>query len=242
VRTSGRSDPPFDLSEADRQPQLQTVTPGRRRLPAVAWLALLAIVVLVARPWGTDPPPVAILTASPIPAPTGTPAPQTPPPAPSPPTPAPTLAHASDWAPCYSGDAWRLVVIAEEVEWRQRIWYAIEPSRVASGPRDGPIPSRRVFSDGIVAVGFCAPTEDVGLGPNAALVRSSGMTVWVLSPEVDAEFSHMAPLEPPVAGVAELYRSPWGEPWPPGDYVFHVGAEMGLDSWFGLSIFPSTRR
>jgi hypothetical protein len=209
-------------------------------LPLLLGIVVGAVFVLAWKPWATDPGVSRATTAPPSGGPSATPA--------SPPaigaSATPTASPDEREVPCISTDGWRIVTLERTAGREVRTWIAIDPAR-ARGPRDPAIPSDRISSGRLLALGFC--------GPAGALPATGAETVrlWRLTtrgaggPVTGAQHLTTPPrVTPPRAGSAELYVPPEGRrDWAVGRYAFEVipsastgGAAGGRSLWFGVEV------
>ena len=154
-----------------------------------------------------------------------------------------TITHPADAAACLTQAAWRLVAVEFGPAREARTWFAMETMSQVAGPTDPTIPFRRLMSEHVVAIGFCAPDVDVAVGPSTGFVRATGARVWQVAGGAAEELVDVELVERPGSGIAELYRPATDRPrtWPPADYVFQVGHPLGGELWFGLRIAPRRR-
>lgn len=208
------------------------------RPPVGTWLAVtvLAVAIAFVKPWETEPPAsptggavaegralasAAIRTApSPV---------QTLPPDSA----GPLVAMF-----CLDPGSWRIATVERWRDQTIRVWRAIEPVAVASGPDDSRIPIFPVVSEGITELGWCAPVA----GPDRPVGRATieawrrSLSGWVAIPTestrptgIGRSFGGMyAP--PSIAGA----EAP--ELWPDGDYVFRYRELTGRERWFGVEV------
>lgn len=202
-------------------------------------VVMVVIVVAILKPWVPSAPgiqPVESATASTrsrITTPATSPTPS------STPVPAPPR----DAARCHNRAAWRLVLVERSARREQRTWFAMKTLASASGPTDAAIPFRRTVSDDAVAIGFCAPDVDAGLGSSGGTLRASGARIWRIRDGAATEVTGLQRVGSPAYGFAELYRpSRAGERiWTPADYVFAVRDSFGRELWFGLRVTARQR-
>lgn len=224
-----------------------------RSLRALGALVAAFLVLAIAKPWAWGPssPRVELAPRAVVPASSGPPA--------SPDVTPEGLAAGV----CFGTGAWqvatvetwRLVIAGEIVRQRVRVWHAVDPARVASGPADASIPIVGVAGMEIDSLGWCAPA--VGDGRP---VGSADVTVWRLADpsrrdgRPGAQVVTVRRVAPPAGetSLAALYRevtdcvsgfgcSGSGVPllassWSPGRYVFQYADGAGATWWFGADV------
>jgi hypothetical protein len=153
-------------------------------------------------------------------------------------------------------ETWRLVIRAEVVTQRVRVWRAVEPTLAATGPDDPRIPIVGVAAMQVDALGWCAPAGGSGHPVGPVVV-----TVWRLPDlaqrggSLDAEPLRVRRIAPGQGenAIAALYRevtdcvagfgcSGSGVPllaegWAAGRYVFEYH-DTGTRAtwWFGADV------
>jgi hypothetical protein len=229
-----------ERSDPDTAPEAPVVAVQRiggpdRRALGLAWLAVAAIVLAVAKPWG-GVPPAGSRTAAAV-----APRPQVSTPTATPPRPGVTTGRAGQEIPCWSSEDWRAVTVERRERQTVISWMAVEPVS-ALGPDDARIPLLRIVADHVTALGFCEPlATDV---PVESL--SGAISMWRRVSDGTAE--RVEPLRaaaPLAADAAAVFRPGRGE-WRPGRYAVQVLATAARardgrplrGRWFGFEIVP----
>lgn len=250
-----RPDPDAQLAPRERAALERSVVRvgGRsRRALAVAALVGVAFLVGLARPWdwaapGRPAPPPADREAPGLPA-EGSLAP-----GPAQGTMGPAPGRAPGIGPglpggstCAQPSGWRTATIQTWAGRRARVWTATR-AVPATGPADPRIPFRRVVSDRVVALGWCAPVDGPERPPLAAVA-----TLFLVGAGTPAEvpYRRLEPSAPDVLG--ELWGVPRGSrtpallaaAWPPGRYVIRIATASGsYERYLGLEVLqPSAAR
>jgi hypothetical protein len=121
-----------------------------------------------------------------------------------------------------------------------RIWRALETSRTATGPTDPTIPVTPLVSEGVIELGWCAPTYGADRPEGAATIDAwrDGATAEPVTLAVDRRLGTTsrsgALYVPPRRPVSSR-----GLTWPPGRYVFRHHTDRGSDRWFVLEVLTS---
>jgi hypothetical protein len=224
----------------------------RRRPTAIATAALFLVLVAVAKPWGM------LDLGPPMPAPArpagDAAAVALRPPADSPgPTPIPT--PTGDQVPCLAPSGWRLATLEVGPLGDSRSWIVVNPV-VAAGPLDA-IAAVSLRTDGVVALGFCAPgaslasagsrivgawrlARPAGGGPAADALRlatvpgaASGLApVWAVLYLAPTTGGATQPSATGSSAAFELGASRWTS----GHYVFEVADQGAAPVWFALDL------
>ncbi|MEO6350149.1 MAG: hypothetical protein ABIP53_05820 [Candidatus Limnocylindrales bacterium] len=221
-------------------------------------VGLVAVVLVVAtlwlKPWGADPPTVAVLPTTPFASPTPTPltpaSPTQPPTAAPQPTsarsrrPLPTpvtdpLVLAARRRQCQSATNWRMVTAETTATRRTRTMYAADPV-AASGPSDPTLPTSRLFALALRGVGVCVPRTPV-MSPVDELMQ---VILWQVDSDGEAhEVARPVILDEPLFEIGEAYYGPpsdEGELWPAGRYAFEIKRIAGGRSrWMALEFIPT---
>jgi hypothetical protein len=231
-------DPDLDRRAAGGPIRFEASVGGRSRVPrVVVAVAVVAVVVLVAKPWAVLPgvegvPPVAQVVP-----PSASFAEHHDGSGPAATQPA-TEAAATDKAVesiCLDPGTWRTATIEQwHPDQTVRVWRAIDP-RPATGPTDPAIDVVPAVGETVPAIGFCAPA----VGPD----RPSGLAAvdaWRLDGGVatQIELRPMAPIGA-VSALGALFAPPLdaGASWPSGVYVFrHTLLSSNLTRWFAVEV------
>jgi hypothetical protein len=234
-----------------------------RRAPLRRWvvLALLTLVLAIAKPWASADRPVGVGGGSGLPAAAAS----------AEPTPATTgLATAlpdragdtSDRS-CLELRVWLATSVEHDQGRSIRVWRAVEPATAASGPDDASIPTIPIVSDGASAIGWCAPSYGVerpvdGPAPEIDMWRITDLgpvllhlTRWpsgTVSSD-DAWFGSLygspdvSPAAPPTAsptavapGASHLASDPDAPIWPDGRYVLRYRQAARVERWFAMEV------
>jgi len=225
-------DPDLDRRAAGGPIRFEASVGGRSRLPrVVVAVAVVAMAILVAKPWDLRPgaeaaPPVARAVAPSTRA-AGQDAGSR-----------PAAAAATDKAVesiCLDPGTWRTATIEQwHADQTVRVWRAVDP-RPATGPTDPAIDVVPAVGETVPAIGFCAPA----VGPD----RPSGLATvdaWRLDGGVATpiELRPMAPIGA-VSALGALFAPPLdaGASWPSGVYVFrHTLLSSNLARWFAVEV------
>ena len=230
-------DPDLDRRATGGPIRFEASVGGRSRVPRVAVaVAVVAVVVLVAKPWAVLPgiegvprvaqavPPSAVAGRS---VGSGPAAAQS-----------ATKAAATEKAVesiCLDPGTWRTATIEQwHADQTVRVWRALD-SRPATGPTDPAIDVVPAVGETVPAIGFCAPA----VGPD----RPSGLATvdaWRLDGGVaiHIELRPMAPIGA-VSALGALFAPPLdaGTSWPSGVYVFrHTLLSSNLARWFAVEV------
>ena len=241
-----------DLEERGGHVSVAPVRPrsAGSRLPTAVGVVAVVLGMAILKPWG-------------VAAPSPSPAARLATPEPVIVTPEPTADRSAAGlagAVCLGPGGWR---VASLERWRTdnvRVWRAIEPADVVTGPLDPAIPSVPIVALELTALGWCAPAY----GPNVP-VGPANVTAWWVDRGVAAELP-LAQVQPVdgVTPIAALYRPlatcPPGVrcrpavidptaapatgattaglgPWMTGRVVFHwVDEGAGTEAWLAADI------
>lgn len=200
-----------------------------RRPPAGRWWLLIAGVLLlvVVKPWasledGAGRPRTALAGSE-----------RTVPPAATP-SAAPTASPEDAVTFCLQPGAW-LVATRETYRSKAiRVWTAVEPIATATGPADPAIPVVPVVSEGVAAMGWCAPTHGPDRPGGTATVDA-----WLVA-DGRATPLRLTRSEPraTASSFGALY-APLDDPlgtWPDGRYVLRYREGTIGDRWFAIDI------
>jgi hypothetical protein len=198
--------------------------------PVGLWLAVtvIALVTAVIKPWADEPPagaagPITTVVRANR----------------SGPTPIPTV-RLDSAGPlvalfCLDPESWRIATVERWRDQTIRVWRAIEPTAVASGPNDARIPVFPVVSEGVTELGWCAPVSGpdrpVGLATVEAWQRTAGRSVAIRTSGTRATgvgLSFGGMYSPP-GGVDDVV-------WPDGSYVFRFREPTGRERWFAVEV------
>jgi hypothetical protein len=210
-----------------------------RRPPIERWAvtAIVILVVLVAKPWQSAEDHVGA-------------GPTAPPRA----TVQPTVTAASDGlddsaarsvaAFCLSTRSWLLASVERTVghagDQRIHVWRVLEPAPAADGPDDPTIPTVSIVSEGLIELGWCAPTS----GDERPSVPVS-MTTWVRTPTADQAVRITLDSSRPKSDTTPygaIYRPPGKGPsskataWPNGTYIFRYREADDRQRWFAIDV------
>jgi hypothetical protein len=231
----GPSDPPPERPPRTGVFEPVALTDDHPRLARWVVVAVLALAVVIVKPWDVggeragapdDRGPDGTVAA----APSGTGHPT------AVPRPAQAETLVDDF--CIDRGQWLVVSIERRRDQTFRVWRALDPTPTAAGPEDPAIPLLPVVSDGVLDLGWCAPTY----GPE----RPSGdasIDAWRIG------IAGAAPLAM-TPGRADEATSPFGAlyaaprrplssrsaTWPDGRYVFRDRAEDGAERWFSIEV------
>lgn len=211
---------------------------GRSRAPrVVVALAVVAVAVLVAKPWDLLPAAAAAAREAQVVVPPsggaegqGHGSGRV--------TASATKATATEKAVesiCLDPGTWRTATIEQwHADQTVRVWRALDP-RPATGPTDPSIEVVPAVGETVPAIGFCAPST----GPD----RPAGpaeVDAWRLDGDVATpiELRLMAPLGA-ISALGALFAPPLdaGPSWPSGVYVFrHTMLASNLARWFAVEV------
>ena len=243
------------MSSRDRRVDVSGRTSGRDSFAAVRmtggappigrWAALVVILLVLAivKPWGSNgvPPvsPAAADRAGTNPASVETTAQRTP-------AADAVSADAAVQSICFNPLSWRVATVERWRDQTIRVWRAIEPRAVATGPEDGRVPITPLVSEGVIELGWCAPVDGA-----VRLAGHAVVEVWHRTPTGAQPVTMTSQRPGPgTSPYGALYGSPAAAVsaasvvtlWNDGTYVFHQRAPNGDDSWFGVDLErrPST--
>jgi len=139
---------------------------------------------------------------------------------------------------CFGTNVWLVTYVERWQGQTDRVWRALEPALVASGPDDERIPVVGIYSSGVTQLGWCAPVVG-GEKPSepvdvAVWLRStsgaSPIVVHTTRPVSDhSPFSGL--YQPPGRGPSSRAAS-----WPDGTYVFRYRENDGRERWFAVEV------
>jgi len=202
------------------------------RPPIGRWLtvAVIGLVVAIAKPWAADQPSAGEAgglaaaveryggsSRSPVP------------------TLAPDSAGPLVAAFCLDPESWRVATIERWRDQTIRVWRAIEPLAIASGPNDARIPVFPIVSEGVTELGWCAPV----VGPDRP-VGLATVEAWQRTPTGSVAIRTTS-TRPTGIGLSfgGLYLPP-GPPdtelWADGVYVFRYHEPAGRERWFAVEV------
>lgn len=206
---------------------------GFARPPVELWLTvtLIAIAAAIIKPWASEPVagaagPITTVVRSDRSDRTV-------------PTPIPTI-RLDSAGPlvalfCLDPESWRIATVERWRDQTIRVWRAIEPTAVASGPNDPRIPVFPVVSEGVTELGWCAPVvgpdRPVGLATVEAWQRTAGRSMAIRTSGTRATGVGLS--------FGGLYSPPGGvgdEVWPDGSYVFRFREPTGRERWFAVEV------
>ena len=210
------------------------ITSGGPPLGRWAALAVLILVVAVVKPWGstTIRTPIRATPVHRVEAASPTHAA---------PTVNPFAAGPVIASICLDPPSWR---IATTERWRDqtiRVWRAMVPRAIATGPEDSRVPITSLVSEGVIELGWCAPV----LG-NVRISGDAAVEVWRRTADGASRITMTSQRPGPgTSPYGALYGSPaapLAALWNDGTYVFHHRAADGEESWFGVDVErrPST--
>ena len=213
-------------------------TGGGPRLGRWVGLAVLLLGVAIVKPWGSDTvPPGPATPAGRAHAIAGSGSVR----AVAAPTVDTASAESAVEAICFNPLSWRVATIERWRDQTIRVWRAIEPRAIASGPEDGRVPITPLVSEGVIELGWCAPAGGLPRMAGNAVVE-----VWRRTPTgaQPVTMSSQRP-GPGTSPYGALYGAPAASLvtlWNDGTYVFHQRAPNGEESWFGVDLErrPST--
>ena len=135
---------------------------------------------------------------------------------------------------CIDVGAWLLTTVELDRERTIRVWRAIDLGTSATGPLDPGIPMTQLRTDGVLGLGWCAPTVGSDASTDTATVEA-----WVVDGGTAAPIA-LTDRDPsaPRSGYGGLYRpaDPAASAWAQGTYVFHHATSDGRDHWFRVRI------
>ena len=231
-------DPDLDRRANGGPIRFEASVGGRSRAPrGVVAVAVVALAVLVAKPWDLRPaaaaaPPVAQGVAAPSGAARGQGHGSGPVAATT------SKAMATDKAVesiCLDPGTWRTATIEQwHADQTVRVWRAVDP-RPATGPTDPSIDVVPAVGETVPAIGFCAPAS----GPDRPAGPAT-VDAWRLDGDVATPIALrlMAPLGA-TSGLGALFAPPIdaGPSWPSGVYVFrHTVLASKLARWFAVEV------
>jgi hypothetical protein len=220
-------------SRGDEVPVERIRSGGHGATLTTAAVIVVAIAIAIVKPWGGSASGAA---ASPAPIA----ARETPPPSSQ--AAASPSAAASDPAAdgCRPEGEWRLVMRESNAGLTVRTWYELTPD-TAAGPADPTIPILRLYSEGVLSLGYCTSSTPAG-GLSVA-----GTTVWRLTDGSAPErigpmrLSLDSPRDADIGSMFVPPRAPDGSAetdWVAGRYVFEVSFSppAARSAWFGVDI------
>jgi hypothetical protein len=222
------------------QPRERAFAPTRldsARPPVETWIAVavLALAIAVIKPWAPEPTEVSPGGEA-VPSQAQSHAGPTPPPTVPPNSAGPLVALF-----CLDPASWRIATIERWRDQTIRVWRAIEPASVAADPADARIPVFPIVSEGVTALGWCAPVVGADRPDGPATVD-----VWRLTAAgpvvIRTRNASAADVESSFGG---LYRPPGAAAagvWADGTYVFRHRERTGRERWFAVEVElrPST--
>jgi hypothetical protein len=215
-----RSGPSVD---EDIEPAVTRVQSPRDapRLAATMWLAAAFVVIAVLKPWGGGGPITATLRPGVA--------------VPVEPTPVPTedrTARGLAASTCLGTGGWRVATLETWQGRDVRVWRAIEPVALASGPLDPRIPTVPVVADVLSALGWCAPA----FGPEQP-VGPARVRAWQVIDGIARSVTlHRVLPEEGITHIAALYLPASGR-WTTGLVVFqYADTGTGASAWFGADL------
>lgn len=139
---------------------------------------------------------------------------------------------------CLDRGQWLVVSIERRHDQTFRVWRALDPAAAATGPEDPMIPVMPVVSDGVLHLGWCAPTYGAerpsgGASIDAWRIGTAGAAPLAMTrgrqDESTSPFGalYVAPRRP---------LSSRSSTWPDGRYVFRHRAEDGAERWFSIEV------
>lgn len=142
---------------------------------------------------------------------------------------------------CFNPLSWRVATVERWRDQTIRVWRAIEPRIIATGPEDGRVPITPLVSEGVIELGWCAPVDGAAPMSGNAIVE-----VWRRTPSgaepVTMSSQRPGPDTSPYGALYGAPAAPVVTLWNDGTYVFHQRAPNGQESWFGVDLErrPST--
>jgi hypothetical protein len=220
-------------SGRDEVPVERIQSGGHGATLTTAAVIVAAIAIAIVKPWGgttsgaaASPAPIAVRTAQA---------------APSRVVPSPSAA-ASDPAAdgCHPEGEWRLVMREANAGLAVRTWYDLTPD-TATGPADPTIPFLRLYSEGVLSLGYCTSSTP------SAVLSVAATTVWRLTDGSAPErigpmrLSLDSPRDPDIGSMFVPPRAPDGSDethWVAGRYVFEVSFSppAARSAWFGVDV------
>ncbi|MCJ7710085.1 MAG: hypothetical protein MUQ32_04560 [Chloroflexi bacterium] len=220
----------------------RAIAPGARprRLYALIGLLIGVIAILVVHPWGGGSDPSSLGVPRPA-------RPQASSITGAPDAAGSTPGEGSDGFPfdpvadlsatCGAPSGWRAATLQT---WAGRSspirsWMAIEPVE-ASGPLDSRIPFARVWTDRVVALGYCAPPAAEQRPPLTAVA-----SLWLLTAAGPTMVDRRL-LEPSSPNALGALWQPGPDvasdgAWPPGRYVVEIDSPTGtFRRWLGIQV------
>jgi len=227
-------DPDLDRRANGGPIRFEASVGGRSRAPrVVVALAVVAVAVLVAKPWDLLP---ATSAARGVAAPSGATAGQGRGSGPVAATKAEaTATEKAVESICLDPGTWRTATIEQwHADQTVRVWRALDP-RPATGPTDPSIDVVPAVGETVPAIGFCAPA----IGPDRPAGPAT-VDAWRLDGNIATpiELRLMAPLGA-ISGLGALFAPPIdaGPSWPSGVYVFrHTVLASNLARWFAVEV------
>jgi len=231
-------DPDLDRRANGGPIRFEASVGGRSRAPrVVVALAVVAVAVLVAKPWDLLPATTAAPAAAQgVAAPSGATAGQGRGSGPVAATKAEaTATEKAVESICLDPGTWRTATIEQwHADQTVRVWRALDP-RPATGPTDPSIDVVPAVGETVPAIGFCAPA----IGPDRPAGPAT-VDAWRLDGDVATpiQLRLMAPLGA-ISGLGALFAPPIdaGPSWPSGVYVFrHTVLASNLARWFAVEV------
>lgn len=235
---------PTDLPSRDQGAFAPVAVAGPGR-PLVRWvvLATLALALAVAKPWGggAAPRPTGLVQAPPAPS-SGDLSSLTPRADGSTTGPGSDVASRSQDADvaqmCLNTESWLVASVEEEPGGSVRIWRALEPA-TGLRPDDPAVPWVFIGSQGVTALGWCAPIDGPGRPSGGTTVEAWSVTGGIAHP---ISLLRIRPVGDP-SSLGALYRPAHGSTpitatglWSSGRYVFRVRSGDAPAQTFGVDI------
>jgi hypothetical protein len=200
-------------------------TDHKERLAGWAVVAVATLAILTIKPWGgpeagpaVPPDPSGATTIEP----TRTPIPTT------------TEAPRSDVAGiCMNVGAWLVTSVELDRQRTIRVWRAIDFATSATGPLDPSIPLTQLRTDGVLGLGWCAPTDDADGSTETATVDA-----WQIDGQAAIPIALVAAEDTVSSDDGALYRPAdrTARFWATHTYVFHHVTSNGREHWFKVRV------
>lgn len=226
----GPSDPPPERPPRAGVFEPAALTDDHPRLTRWALVVAVALAIVLVKPWDLgdalstpgDQGRTAAATRGPSLVPTAT----------------PDRAEALVETFCLDRGRW---LIASIERWRDqtiRVWRALDPATAASGPEDPAIPVMPVVSEGVLELGWCAPSY----GDERPIGHAS-IATWRISGTATHELALMrgrpSDAATPFGALYAAPRRPLSSrsaTWPEGRYVFRHRTDDGAERWFSIDV------
>ncbi len=132
---------------------------------------------------------------------------------------------------CSDPPGWRVLSVQRWTGGSLRAWEPVNPVE-ADDPLDPHIPVIKLNSQGVRALGHCAPWVVVGDPPQRGVIE-----VWHVADHLAEPVSLQRATRDPETPLGSLFRPPGvGPMWPSGRYIFAIHARDGAGHWFGVDV------